>query len=89
MLGEAFRSMANLLKKLEDNQEDWHYAPMWGHSRTHKLFPFYPADIATLQTLQINTVSQIFETHLSGALMKTYLQNSSLPFNPIQPYTTS
>jgi hypothetical protein len=70
MLGEAFKSMANFLKKLEDSHEDWHHAPVWGHSKIHKLFPFYPADIATLQTLRINIVSQIFETHLSGGLDK-------------------
>jgi hypothetical protein len=45
-------------------------APIWGHSRIHKLFPFYPADIATLQTLQVTTISQIFETHLSGGIDK-------------------
>ncbi len=71
MLGEAFKSMANFLKKTEDSHEDWHHAPIWGRSRTHKLFPFYPVDIATLQTLQINTVSQIFKTHLSGGINKT------------------
>jgi hypothetical protein len=60
MLGEAFKSIANFLKRIEDSQEGWHHAPIWGHSRIHILFPFYPADIATLQTLQINTVSQIF-----------------------------
>jgi hypothetical protein len=62
---------SKFLKKAKDSQEDWHHAPIWGHSCTHKLFPFYPADIATLQTLQINTVSQIFETHLSGGIDKT------------------
>jgi hypothetical protein len=41
MLGEAFKSMANFLKRTEDSQEDWHHALIWGHSRTHKLFPFY------------------------------------------------
>jgi hypothetical protein len=55
MLEKAFKSMANFLKKAEDSHGDWHHAPIWGHSRTHKLFPLYPADIATLQTLQINT----------------------------------
>jgi hypothetical protein len=70
MLGEAFTSVANFLKKLEDSQEDWHHAPVWGHSRIHKLLPFYPADIATLQTLGINTVSQIFEKHLSSVIDK-------------------
>jgi hypothetical protein len=71
MLGEAFQPMAKFLKKAEDRYEDWHHAPIRGHSRTHKLFPFYPADIATLQTLQITTVSRIFETHLSGGIDKT------------------
>jgi hypothetical protein len=70
MLSESFKSMANFLTKMEDSSEDWHHAPIWGHSRTHKLFPLYPADIAMLQTLQINTVSQIFETHLSGGIDK-------------------
>jgi hypothetical protein len=70
MLSEAFKSMASFLRKLEDNHEDWHHAPIWGHSKTHKLFPFYPADIATLQSLRINTVSQIFETHISGGIDK-------------------
>jgi hypothetical protein len=83
MLSEAFKSMANFLKKIEDSHEDWHHAPIWGHTRTHKLFPFYPADIATLQTLQINTVSQIFETHLSGGIDK----NLSLEIlNSLQTY---
>ncbi len=55
----------------EGSEEDWHHAPIWGHSCTHKLFPFYPADIATLQILQITTVSQIFESRLSGGIDKT------------------
>jgi hypothetical protein len=71
ILGEAFQPMAKFLKKAEDSYEDWHHGPMWGHSRTHKLFPFYPADIATLRTLQITTVSRIFETHLSEGIDKT------------------
>ncbi len=81
MLSAAFNLMANFLKKVEDSHEDWHHALIWGHSQIHKLFPFYPADIATLQTLQINTVSQSFETHLSEGIDKdissdllTYLQ---------------
>jgi hypothetical protein len=83
MLSEAFQSMANFLKKLEDSHEDWHHAPIWGHSRTHKLFPFYPADIATLQTLRINTVSQIFETHLSGGIDKNVSPDL---LTSLQPY---
>jgi hypothetical protein len=70
MLGEAFKLMANFLKRTKDTQEDWHHAFIWGHSQIHKLFLFYLADIATLQTFQINTVSQIFETHLSGGIEK-------------------
>jgi hypothetical protein len=83
MLGEPFQSMAKFLKKAEDSYEDWHHAPICGHSRTHKLFPIYPADIATIQTLQITPVSQIFETHLSGGIDKT----SSLDLlNSLQVY---
>jgi hypothetical protein len=60
MMGMAFMAMANYLTKLEDSPEDWHLAPIRGHTRVHKLFPFYPADLATLETLGIYTVSQIF-----------------------------
>jgi hypothetical protein len=81
MLGEAFRSMANFLKKLEDSQEDWHHAPIWGHSRTHKLFPFYPA--GTLHALLVKTVSQIFETHLSGGIDKNISPDL---LTTLQPY---
>ncbi len=50
---------------------DWHLASMWGLSHVHKLFPLYPADISMLQAHQINTVSQIFDAHLSGGIDKT------------------
>ncbi len=71
MMGMAFMSMANYLTKLVDSPEDWHLAPVRGHTRVHKLFPFYPADLATLETLRIYTVSQIFDTHLSGRIDKS------------------
>ncbi len=70
MVGMAFQTIAGYLTKLEDSPEDWHLSPLRGHSRVHKLFPFYPADYATLETLRITTVYQIFETHLSGGIDK-------------------
>jgi hypothetical protein len=71
MVGMAFQTIAAYMTKLEDSPEDWHLSPIRGHSRVHKLFPFYPADLATLETLRITTVSQIFETHLSGRIDKS------------------
>jgi hypothetical protein len=71
MVGLAFKSIATYLTKLESSPEDWHLAPIRGHTRNHKLFPFYPADYATLETHRVVTVSQIFETHLSGQIDKT------------------
>ncbi len=67
----AFTSMANYLTKLEDSPEDWHLAPVREHTRIHKLFPFYPADLATLETLRIYTVTQIFDIYLSGRIDKS------------------
>jgi hypothetical protein len=49
MLAVAFNSVAEFLEKKEQDKEDWHLAPIWGHSLTHKLFPLYPTDISTLQ----------------------------------------
>jgi hypothetical protein len=71
MVGMAFKSIADYLAKLEDSPEDWHLSPVRGPTRVHKLFPFYLADLATLETHRIVTVSQIFETHLKGRIDKT------------------
>jgi hypothetical protein len=68
---EAFKLMAKYLIKFEDSPEDWHLAPVWRQTRIHKLFPFYPADIVTLETQGIITVSQLFETHLSRRINKS------------------
>jgi hypothetical protein len=42
MLGMAFRSMADYLTKLEDSPEDWHLAPIRGHTKFSKLLLLYP-----------------------------------------------
>jgi hypothetical protein len=73
MVCMVFQTIAGYLTKLEDSPEDWHLSPIGGHSRVHKLFPFHPADHATLETLRITTVSQIFETHLSGRIDKAHV----------------
>jgi hypothetical protein len=57
MLGLAFTSIAAYLAKLENSLEDWHLAPIRGHTRVHKLFPFYPANLATLEIHGAITVS--------------------------------
>jgi hypothetical protein len=71
ILEETFKSVSQLINKLEDSVNDWHLAPLWGHTGVHKLCPFYSVDIATLQAHRINTVSQLFDTHLSGGIDKT------------------
>jgi hypothetical protein len=70
MIGLTFKTMAKYIIKLEDSLEEWHLAPVRGHTRIHKLFPFYPADISTLETQRIVSVSQLFETNLSGRIDK-------------------
>ncbi len=45
MLGLAFKSMAISLTKLEDSPEDWHLAPVRGHTGDPKLFLFYLAGL--------------------------------------------
>jgi hypothetical protein len=60
MLRLAFRTMPQYLIKLEDSPEGWHLVPIRGHWQVHKIFPFYPAALATLETHCGITVSQIF-----------------------------
>ncbi len=67
----AFRTMADYLTKLESSPEDWHLAPIWGHTRFSKLYPLYPAEAATLEVQRLTTVSQLFDTHLSGRIDKS------------------
>jgi hypothetical protein len=71
MVSMAFHSMAAYLTKLEDNPEDWHLAPIQGHTKFSKLFPLYPAEAAMLEVKRLTTVSQIFDTHLSGRIDKS------------------
>jgi hypothetical protein len=66
MVGMAFQSMADYLTKLEESPEDWHLAPIRGHTKFSKLLPLYPAEAATLEVQRMVTVSQLFDTHLSG-----------------------
>jgi hypothetical protein len=70
MVGMAFHSMANYLTKLEGSPEDWHLAPIRGHTNFSKLLPLYPAEAATLEVQRLVTVSQLFDTHLSGRIDK-------------------
>jgi hypothetical protein len=74
MVGMAFQSIADYLTKLEDSPEDWHLAPVRGHTKFSKLLPLYPAEVATLEVQRITTVSQLFDTHLSGRIDKAISQ---------------
>jgi hypothetical protein len=66
----AFHSTAEYLVKLEYTQEDWHLAPIRGHTKIHKLIPFYPAGPAAPAVHGVVTVSQLFETPLDGGIDK-------------------
>ncbi len=83
MVGMAFQSLADYLTKLEDSPEDWHLAPIRGHTKFNKLLPLYPAEAATLEVQRITTVSQIFDTHLSGRIEKSI---SPEVMNSLAPY---
>ncbi len=56
MMSMAFQSMADYLTKLESSPEDWHLAPIRGHTKFSKLLPLYPAEAATLEVQRITTV---------------------------------
>ncbi len=71
MLWLAFKLMAVYQTKLEEIPKDRHLVPIRGHTRVHKLFPFYPADLATMETHRTRTVSQIFEPHLTRGIEKS------------------
>jgi hypothetical protein len=71
MIGTAFQDVAQLLTVLEESNDTWHLSPIRGHTKTSKLLPFTGADFANLEALRLTTISQIYETHLSGGIDKT------------------
>jgi hypothetical protein len=83
MVGMAFQSMADYLTKLEESPEDWHLAPIRGLTKFSKLLPLYPVEATTLEVQRITTVSQIFDTHLSGRIDKAV---SPEVMNSLAPY---
>ncbi len=70
MLTQSFASVSQFLVKLEKSDEDRHLMPIWGHFRLHKFFQFYPDNISKLQVHRVNTISQLFNTHMSGGIDK-------------------
>ncbi len=56
MSGQLFKLVAQLLTKLDDSIKDWHLASIWGHFPSWQTLSFSPADIATLQAHQVNSV---------------------------------
>jgi hypothetical protein len=59
LVGMAFKSMAEYLAKLGDSPEDWHLSPIRGHKKISKLFPLYPADLATLEVQRIDSLANL------------------------------
>jgi hypothetical protein len=83
MVGMVFQSMADYLTKLEECPEDWHLAPIRGHTKFSKVLLLYPAEATTLEVQRITTVLQIFDTHLSGRIDKAI---SPEVMNSLAPY---
>jgi hypothetical protein len=64
--------LLNYFSSLKKVLKTGYPASIWGHSsHVQRLFMFYPTEIAELQARQINTVFQIFDTHLSRDIDKT------------------
>jgi hypothetical protein len=57
------------LKIMQDSKPPTSWSPKPSH-QSLKLFPFYPAGIATLKVHRVNTVSQLFDTQMSGGIDK-------------------
>ncbi len=78
----------HLLDQIEDSPEDWHLALIRGHTRIHKLFPFYSADLATLETQVITTVhSSLKRTWVEELISLSHL-TWLLIFRHIRRYNT-
>jgi hypothetical protein len=82
MLGLAFHSVVEYLTKLENSLEDWHLALIRGHTQINKQFLFSLVDLAMLELQGINSVSHLFDTHLSGRIDKSVMLDLLLWLQP-------
>jgi hypothetical protein len=55
----------------KESNGSWHLTLLGASPRLEKLLPFTGADFATMEALCLNTISQIFETHLIRSIDKT------------------
>ena len=53
-------AMARFCKKMEDRQETWYTAPLWGHTENNPITPITERDADNLRTAGIHTIGQIY-----------------------------
>jgi hypothetical protein len=59
-LGGCMFAMARFCKKMEDRQDTWYTAPIWGHTGNNPITPVTEADADVLRGAGIHTIGQIF-----------------------------
>jgi hypothetical protein len=68
MIETIYQDVAHFLTMMGERTDSWHLTPIRGNSKTSKLLPFTGAYFATMKAIRLNTISQIYETHLSGGI---------------------
>jgi hypothetical protein len=59
-LGGCMFAMARFCKKMEDRQDTWYTAPIWGHTANNPITPVTETDADVLRRAGIHTIGQIF-----------------------------
>jgi len=59
-LGGCMFAMARFCKKMEDRQETWYTAPLWGHTENNPITPITERDADNLRMAGIHTIGQIY-----------------------------
>ncbi len=69
MFAQAFRAIATMLQLYEMDNDGWHHAPIYGHTKASLLYQFTMAEAELLWGWDIIVVSQLFNTYdLTGML---------------------
>jgi len=77
-LGGCMFAMARFCKKMEDRQDTWYTAPLWGHTENNPITPVTESDADVLRGAGIHTIGQIFNPG-EGIIVHSHMSLRACP----------
>jgi hypothetical protein len=77
-LGGCMFAMARFCKKMEDRQDTWYTAPIWGHTGNNPIIPITESDTDVLRGAGIHTIGQIYNPG-EGIIVQSHMPLRACP----------